>query len=141
MALMELINAARQRQAEREKARLQAERERDMARFKQHLADVFEEGFVEQAGGQVRHDGDPHVAMQYMGNTYRLYMQPNRDASKTWMVNDRELFIHGRQPEQAEAVDLAALAIADLAQAEQEPVEPQPATETVRLEEPVEQPQ
>jgi hypothetical protein len=136
---MELISAARQRESQREQERIKAARAVEMQTFTKYLHEVFGEGFVEQAGGSIQHDGTPHVRMQYSGDTYRLYRRRNPDASSTWMVNERELFIHGRHPEQQEAIDLAALAIAQLAESEPEPEQPQPTPETVRLEEPAEE--
>lgn len=141
MALMELIQQAQQREQQREQAREQAERERDMTRFTNHLTNVFGETFVSDIGGQIGHDGTAHVRTQYSGDTYRIYLRHNPDASYTWMVNDNALFVNGRHPGQQEAIDTVALAIAELAESEPEPEQEQPTPETVRLQETAEQPQ
>jgi hypothetical protein len=141
VALQEIINQARTRQRRRDEAEEQALRERETADLRKRVDSTFGEGFVASMDGQYQHDGQPYVGVQYQGQPYKLKLSRNADGSRTWAVNDRGLFQSGREPEQQECIDTVALAIAELADSEPEPEQPESTPETVRLQEPETQPE
>lgn len=135
MALLQMINAARERKRLADEAAEEAKRSQELEQFQQRVVSTIGETFVQDIGGQLAHDGLPHIAATFNGQPFKIGLSRNIDGSRSWHVNNHRVFDMGREPEQQVAIDQLVLAIAQLA--DESESQPEPVTPTVRLDEPM----
>lgn len=134
MALLQMINAARERKRLADQAAEEAKRAQEMEQFQQRVVSTLGETFVQDMDAQMAHDGSPHIAATFNGQTFKIGLSRNTDGSRSWHVNQHRVFDMGRAPEQQGAIDQLVLTIAQLA--DEPESQPETTTPTVRLEEP-----